>query len=297
MPARSTWRGSIEISGLSISVRAFNAVDRSPEIELHHYHKTCSSPVQLQRICPIHGPIDSDGVVDGFEHAKDCVLLLSSEESGSILPNDTKTINVQCFVSRDDFYQAYLSGKHYYVVPNGSTDQRPFVAIHEALGSANQIALAKVVLHRTEYLVGIKPVGRLLQMSVIEYSERVREATDYESEVEMVQISKEEKQLASELLQSMARPRLNLEDHRNPRTARLAALLDKRIQAIEGQSMSDRFNTEDESSIPVASSDTDSHSALLYALRNAIRSVTAKPNSIAEVAAIKGEVGGNRMTG
>ncbi len=230
MPARSTWRGSIQISGLSISVRIFNAVDRSPDIELHQYHQTCSNRIQFRRVCPQHGPIDSKEIVDGYEYAPDQIVLLSHEESNSILPEDTKVIGIEYFVPKEEYEKVCLSGKHFYVVPDCTKDQRPFVAIQDALVSANQVAFARVVLHQSEYIVAIKPFGRLMQLSVIEYPERVREVKDYESEVDQVAISHEEKALATELVSSMGQSVIDLDSIRNPRTVRLSTLLEDRVK-------------------------------------------------------------------
>ncbi|HUP81791.1 MAG TPA: Ku protein [Pirellula sp.] len=269
MPARSTWRGSIQISGLTISVRVFNAVDRSPDIELHQYHQTCSNRIQFRRVCPLHGPIDSKEIVDGYEYAPDQVVLLSPEESNSILPEDTKVIGIKYFVPKDEYDKVCLSGKHFYIVPDSTTDQRSFVAIQDALTSTNQIAFVTVVLHQSEYIVAIKPLGRLLQLSVIEYPERVREAKDYESEVDRVSISNEEKELATELLSSMRQSAIDLDSFRNPRTLRLSALLEFRVKSdissrnLDGDS---EIKSTDANSIEKL----DPHSVLASALRRAI---------------------------
>ncbi len=275
MPARSTWRGSIQISGLSIAVRIFNAVDRSPDIELHQYHRTCSNRIQFKRICPQHGPIDSKEIVDGYEYAPEQIVLLSPEESNSILPEDTKVIGIEYFVPKDEYDKVCLSGKHFYVVPDSTKDQRPFVAIQDALASTNQVAFAKVVLHQTEYIVAIKPFGRLMQLSVIEYPERVREAKDYESEVDQVAISHEEKALATELVSSMGQSVIDLDNIRNPRTLRLSTLLEDRVKN-EILSKNLKGDSENNSTEANTRDILDPHSALVCALRNALVSVENK---------------------
>jgi DNA end-binding protein Ku len=275
MPARSTWRGSIQISGLSISVRVFNAVDRSPDIELHQYHRTCSNRIQFRRVCPQHGTIDSEEIVDGYEYAPDQVVLLSPEDSNSLLPEDTKVIGIKYFVPSDEYEKLCLSGKHFYVVPDSTNDQRPFVAIQHALASTKQVAFATVVLHHSEYIVAIKPLGRLMQLSVIEYPERVREAKDYESEVDPVAISPEEKELAIELLSSMRQSDIDLDQYRNPRTLRLSILLEDRVK----NDISSKFSNGDseiESTNANAMDPLGSHSVLICALRKAIVSAESK---------------------
>ena len=277
MPARSTWRGSIQFSGLSISVRVFNAVDRSPDIELHQYHQACSNRIQFRRVCPQHGPIDSKEIVDGYEYAPDQFVLLSAEESNSIQPNDAKVIGIEYFIPKEEYDKVCLSGKHFYVVPDGTSDQRPFVAIQNALASTNQIAFATVVIHQSEYVVAIRPLGRLLQLSIIEYPERVREVKDYESEVDQVTITQEEMALATELLNSMRKPAIDLDNVRNPRTMRLSTLLEERVKHdIE------RRNSND---LPEIKTDShsrdilDPHSVLVSVLRQALTSAKSKMKS------------------
>ena len=111
-----------------------------------------------------------------------------------------------------------------------------------------------------------------MQLSVIEYPERVREAKDYESEVDQVAISHEEKALATELVSSMGQSIIDLDNIRNPRTLRLSILLEDRVK-MEILSKNSEGNSENNSTEANSRDILDPHSALVCALRNALVSV------------------------
>ena len=122
-----------------------------------------------------------------------------------------------------------------------------------------------------------------MQLSVIEYPERVREAKDYESEVDQVAISHEEKALATELLTSMRQPAIDLDDLRNPRTVRLSSLLEDRVKkdiTLKSSRDDSGSNQADDNRIAIL----DPHSVLICALRAAIGSAERNKHPKKELA-------------
>lgn len=273
MPARSTWRGSLAIASLSIPVRAFNSIDRSPDIELHQYHTSCGGPIKQSRYCPKHGTVETSEICLGYEYSAEQVLLFSADELASISPNDSKEIDITCFVKGDVIPTVYLSGKHLYVVPDGTAAQRPFAAILKSLESTGKIGVCKMVMYQREQVVIVRPSGRLLCMSVLEYADRVRCAADYESELEDVELIDEELHLARQLVDVLTIADLSLESICDPRTAKLQALIESKIQkALGQQSMANELSrTSGYESQGVT--DSQPQSALAASLRATLRTL------------------------
>src|SRR5205823_5210948 len=69
--ARANWEGSIRLNLVSVPVRAYTAsVTERGKIRFHLIHKGCNSRIHYKKVCPIHGEVDKDEIVSGYEYAK-----------------------------------------------------------------------------------------------------------------------------------------------------------------------------------------------------------------------------------
>jgi len=67
---RSSWKGYIRLSLISVPVKAYSASTSDRTIRLNQLHQGCHSPVKYRKVCPIHGELTADAVVSGYEYAK-----------------------------------------------------------------------------------------------------------------------------------------------------------------------------------------------------------------------------------
>ena len=71
MPPRSSFKGFLRLSLVSVPVKGFTATQTSQEIRLNQLHAECNSRVKYQKTCPTHGELSNDDIVSGYEYAKD----------------------------------------------------------------------------------------------------------------------------------------------------------------------------------------------------------------------------------
>src|ERR1044072_3604951 len=71
MVPRTSWKGFLRLSLISVPVKAFTANNTSEEIHLNQLHKDCNSRVRYQKVCPEHGELNNEQIVKGYEYAKD----------------------------------------------------------------------------------------------------------------------------------------------------------------------------------------------------------------------------------
>ena len=70
MTTRATWKGSLHVSLLSVRVKAYASSTRQQQtVQLHQLHGECRQRIRYQKVCPVHGPVESDQIVMGYEHA------------------------------------------------------------------------------------------------------------------------------------------------------------------------------------------------------------------------------------
>lgn len=233
MPARAAWKGFLNVHQLSIPVRAFTAVRTDPEVTLHQLHRGCGKRIRQPRLCPEHGEVTSDDIVSGYEYQTDCHVIVERESLDALLPEDNKAIRVDCFVDRETIDAVYHSGRTYYTVPESPTAQRAFCVLRDGMRQTARHAVAQVVINRREHLVVLRPLSRLVAMTVLEYPQRVRPVEEYEGEVLSVTAQANELQLIGELIAAMTDPDFDLTKYRDRYTDDLSTLLQQLIGAAE----------------------------------------------------------------
>ena len=60
MAPRSTWKGFLRLSLVSVPVKAFTANNTAEEIRLNQLHTECNSRIQYKKTCPAHGEVGND---------------------------------------------------------------------------------------------------------------------------------------------------------------------------------------------------------------------------------------------
>ncbi len=180
MAARSSWKGFLRIRLVSIPVKAYTATASGAKIQLNQLHRDCHSPIKYRKVCPLHGEIGSESIVSGYHYAKGRYVVIDSEELEKLRRESDKVVEVEGFLPKGAVDPLYLSGKDYFLVPEGPVGQKAYALIREVMNERGQSALAKIVLSRREQLVLLRPFGRLLVMSVISYAGEVKDPAAFE---------------------------------------------------------------------------------------------------------------------
>lgn len=229
MPARAAWKGFLNIHQLQVPVKAFTAVSSQPEIALNQLHLGCGARVRQLKVCPIHGELTAAEIGAGYEFAEGQYLPLAADELQSLQAADTKEIAVDCFVAPETIDAAYHSGRTYYVVPDGPPGQRPFQVVRAGLLQSGRIGVSRLVINHREQLVLLRPLGRLLALTVLEYPQRVRSPDEYAGEVTDVAISPREQELALQLIGALTPTEFDLSRYRDRYIDGLSDLIERKL--------------------------------------------------------------------
>ncbi len=233
MPARSEWKGFLQVHQLQVPVKAFSAGYSASDITLNQLHRECGERIRQQRYCPRHGPVEPDAIVPGYQVADGCYLPLDPAEIEQLRPASNKTLTVECFISDDTIDPVFHSGRTLYLVPDGPPGQRPFAVLREGMRARHRHAFSRVVMSGRELLVLLRPYGRLLAMTVVEYSHRVRPAADYESEVADIAPGSREVELVQQLVEALTDSRFELSRYRDRYSDDLHTLIEQRVAAAD----------------------------------------------------------------
>lgn len=95
MAARSSWKGFLKLSLVSVPVKAYTATaSGGGEIRLNQLHAECNSRINYKKTCPIHGEVPSDQIVSGFEYSKGQYVIVDTDELEKLRTEDDKAINI-----------------------------------------------------------------------------------------------------------------------------------------------------------------------------------------------------------
>jgi DNA end-binding protein Ku len=62
------------------------------------------------------------------------------------------------------------------LLPDGRNGQKPYAVLHSAIQQEKVVGLTQAVISNREQLVVLRPVGRLLTISVLHYDAAIRPA-------------------------------------------------------------------------------------------------------------------------
>jgi DNA end-binding protein Ku len=153
MKARSTWKGSLKFSLISIPIRVTPATSSSSDISFRQLHRKCLTPIQLKKWCPREDvEVSNDDVVKGYESSKGRFVVVEEEEIKALRPESTRTIDISDVVDATTIDPIYIE-RAYYIAPDSKTAGAAFAVVRDAL--TDKAGIGRLALHGREYLVAV----------------------------------------------------------------------------------------------------------------------------------------------
>jgi DNA end-binding protein Ku len=228
-PSRTSWKGFLKLSLISVPVKAFTANDTGGEVHLNQLHKDCNSRVRYVKVCPEHGELKSESIVSGYEHQKDQYVVVDPDEIDKLRTKADRAVSIDGFVPADAVDGTYFAGKAHYLLPDGIAGGRPYALLRDGMKENGVCAIAQVVMTGREQLVLLRPMGKLLVMTGLHYPQRVRKASDFESEVEDVTFKKEEIALTNTLIAASKIEDFDLGTYQDQYVSKLKKLIELKV--------------------------------------------------------------------
>ena len=227
MSARPGWSGFLKFNLISVPVKGYNAaVSGGGKIGFHLLHANCHSRIQYKKFCPIHGEVDNDEIVSGYEVSKGKYAIVDKEERSGAKTEDDKTISVDSFVRPDSIDPVYFSGRTYYLVPDGKVGQQPYSVIMEAMREQERYAIARVVFAGRAQVAVVHVTGGVLAMTLLAYESELKKPAAFEDEIAETRATAEERKLARSLIEAATEEDFDLSKYKDEYTNKLAKLVE-----------------------------------------------------------------------
>jgi DNA end-binding protein Ku len=231
---RPSWSGSIRLSLVTVPVKGFTALEaEKARISLNQLHDECHSRIRYKKTCPIHGEVPNDEIVMGYKYGQDQYAIIDTDEINKLRSEAERAVTIDKFVKLDRIDPIYFSGQTYYLMPDGKNGAKPYAVLQAAMKNENLVGLAQVVISNREQLVVLRPVGRLLAISVLHYDASIRPTAAFDDDLPEVGVSAQEVKLAKTLIDVTKSNDPALDEYVNVYNDKLEALVQAKIAGEE----------------------------------------------------------------
>lgn len=233
MPPRSSWKGFLRLSLVSVPVKAYTAASSSrSEVTLNQLHAECNNRIQYKKTCPIHGEVSNDEIVSGYEFAKGQYVVITPDEIEKVRPQGDKSITIDTFIKTSDLDPIYYD-KTYYLVPDGPIGERPYLVLRDGMAEQDRCAIAQVVISNREQTVLLRALDGLLAMTTLRYDDEVKKPESFADEVPKIQVTDEEIELAEQLIEAKSAKDFDFSKYKDLYTQRLTAVIQAKVEGKE----------------------------------------------------------------
>ena len=99
MAPRSSWKGFVKLSLVSVPVKAYTANDTGVQVRLNQLHTDCNSRIVYKKVCPQHGELDNDQITRGYEYAKGQYVVIDDDELDKLRTESDRSVNIEGFMA------------------------------------------------------------------------------------------------------------------------------------------------------------------------------------------------------
>ena len=233
MAPRSSWKGFLKLSRVSVPVKAYTANATGNEIRLHQLHKETHARIQYRKTVPEVGEVASDEIVKGYEYAKGQYVIIDDDELDKLRTESDRSITIDGFVDPQTLDAVFLGGRTYYLTPDGAVGQKPYALLRMGMEQNGVCAVAEVVISRKEQVVILRPLNGLLAMTLLNRHDQVKPASAFKDEVADTEVSDDEMKLTNILIEASRIQEFDFSKYKDNYKEKLTRLIEMKIEGQE----------------------------------------------------------------
>ena len=170
---RAQWKGFIKFGEVSCGVALYTAASTSERITFNTINTATGNRVNRVFIdSDTEEPVPKEAQTKGFDIENGQYIIIDPDEVAATIPESNKTLEVEAFIPCSDVDDIYFD-KPYYLTPDKmGTDA--FAALRDGMRESKVAAIARTVLFRRMRTVLIRPHGKGLIATTLNYDYEVR---------------------------------------------------------------------------------------------------------------------------
>ncbi|MBB2719631.1 UNVERIFIED_ORG: DNA end-binding protein Ku [Rhizobium etli] len=196
---RANWKGYIKFGEVSCPVALYTAASSSERIAFNTLNRKTGNRVKREFIDSETGdPVEREDQVKGYEVENGQYVVLEPEEVAAAVPESDKTLKIDAFIPCSQIDTTYFD-KPYYLAPDKmGTDA--FLLLRDGMKQEKVAGIARTVLFRRLRTVLIRPHGKGLIASTLNFDYEVRSSDKAFEEMPDLKIEGEMLELAEHII-------------------------------------------------------------------------------------------------
>jgi DNA end-binding protein Ku len=233
MAPRSSWKGFLKLSLVSVPVKAYTATATGSEITLHQLHSRSHQRIHYKKVAEGVGEVAGEEIVKGYEYAKGQYVVIDDEELDKLRTESDKSVRIDGFVKPDQVDGVYYGGRTYYLTPDGAVGQKPYALLVKGMQANGVYAIAEVVISQREQVVLLRPVDGVLAMTILNRHDQVKAPAAYKDEVQETSVTEAEVALVNTLIGASMVANFDFARYRDVYKDKLTKLIQLKVEGQE----------------------------------------------------------------
>lgn len=178
MAPRAQWKGHLKFGELVCPVALYTAASTSERISFHTLNRKTGNRIRREFVDSDTGKlVERDDQVKGYELPSGDYIVLEAEDVAAAVPESDKMLAISAFIDCADIDDVFFD-KPYYLAPSDRMGDEAFNLLREAMEKKGVAALARTVLFRRLRTVIIRPHGKGLVATTLNFDYEVRSAKE-----------------------------------------------------------------------------------------------------------------------
>ncbi|MBM7321944.1 Ku protein [Agrobacterium sp. S2] len=170
---RAQWKGFIKFGEVSCGAALYTAASTSDRITFNTINKATGNRVNRVFIDgETEEPVPKELQTKGFEIENGQYIIIDPDEVAATIPESNKTLEIEAFIPCSDVDDVYFDKPYYLTTDKMGGDA--FVALRDGMRKSKVAAIARTVLFRRMRTVLIRPHGKGLIATTLNYDYEVR---------------------------------------------------------------------------------------------------------------------------
>lgn len=196
---RAQWKGFVKFGEVTCGVALYTAASTSDRITFNTINKATGNRVNRVFVdSDTEEPVPKEAQTKGFEIENGQYVIIDPDEIAAAIPESDKTLEVEAFIPCSDVDDVYFD-KPYYLTPD-KMGSDAFAALRDGMRKSKVAAIARTVLFRRMRTVLIRPHGKGLIATTLNYDYEVRSSKKAFEDVPKIKIEGEMLDLAKHII-------------------------------------------------------------------------------------------------
>jgi DNA end-binding protein Ku len=179
MAPQAFWKGYLKLSLVTCPVALVPATSDSARIRFHTLSRKTHNRVASRYVDERSGrAVDEADEAKGYQRGEDDYLLLEDEELEAVRLESLRTIDIERFAPAGDVDWIWRE-KPFYLVPDDPVGEEAYCVIRDAMRSTGTVGLSRLVLHRRERAIVLRPRDKGMVLWTLRTGEQVRDPGDF----------------------------------------------------------------------------------------------------------------------